>query len=832
MYCRNRLYMVLLLAALILSACQPVVAQPTAQQGEAEAMVVVDEFFAAWNSADKETMMALLTDDVVWSWLDSAKNFPVFLPEGRYGGEGKEEVGAMFDNNPIQWGYAGYPVWTEVRGDKVFTTEVWQSAYERETDIPLIVHSTYTIRDGKLAEWVWDCSPISSDLTTFTPNTLEVNRQLMASINDEIWNQGKLELIDERYAEDYVRHEPGYPDEMQGSAGLKQFIAALRAGFPDWNCAIEETLAVGDKVVVRYLCVGTHTGEWNGIPATGNPVEFTDTIIHKIADGKVVEDWSDYDSLGFMQGLGFELTPAQTTTGGTQPTVLVTGAHIRSPNGIKVGPDGNLYVASTNERAVLVVNPDTGEILKRYGHEAGVHGPDDVAIGPDGSIYWTDIFQGTVGRLAPDGSMSSQMVGVGVNPIVFSPDGRLFASIVVMGDALYELDPNLTASPKLLSEGQGWLNSFQFGPDGMLYAPGWDKSQVVRIDVNAEPVKIEVVAEGIPWPNAVKLDSQGSLYSNGARDQNTDGILRIDKETGAFEPIVFTPSGIDNFAFDANDRLFVTLLGEGTIAEVMDDGALRMLGPVGLVSPGGIVVMERPDGESIYVADVWMLHEFDSATGEFRRKVDNLGPNTVAVDGDNLLTSSLFGNSVLIWNPTTQELVAEYYDFNMPLNAVRFQGDLVVAELGTGSVVRASSADPAQRTTIADGFVKPMGLAAGDENMWVSDRDTGKVWQIIADGEAMEEPLLIAKGLYRPEGIVLAPDGRLLVAETGTDRLLAIDLATGAQSTIAKDLGFSPIYPEGMIPWGMMSGIAVSPSGMIYVTADEANVVYRIEPGQ
>lgn len=795
-------------------------------------MAVVDEFFAAWNSADKERMMVLLTDDVVWSWLDSAKNFPVFLPEGRYGGEGKEEVGAMFDNNPIQWGYAGYPVWTEARGDKVFTTEVWQNVYDRETDIPMIARSTYTIRDGKLAEWVWDCSPVSSNLWASTPNTLEANRQLMASINEEIWNQGNLDLIEERYAGDYVRHEAGYPDAMQGSAGLKQFIAALHAGFPDWNCSVEEMLAVDDKVVVYYRCTGTHTGEWNGLAPSGKQIEFTDIIIHKIADGKVVEDWSEYDSLGWMQQLGFELTLAQKASSAAQPTVLVTGAHIRSPNGIKVGPDGNLYVASTNERAVLVVNPDTGEILKRYGHEAGVHGPDDVAIGPDGSIYWTDIFQGTVGRLAPDGSMSSQMVGVGVNPIVFSPDGRLFASIVVMGDALYELDPNLTASPKLLSEGQGWLNSFQFGPDGMLYAPGWDKSQVVRIDVNAEPVKIEVVAEGIPWPNAVKLDSQGNLYSNGARDQNTDGILRIDKETGAFEPIVFSPSGIDNFAFDANDRLFISLLGEGTIAEVMDDGALRMLGPVGLVSPGGIVVMERPDGESIYVADVWMLHEFDSATGEFRRKVDKFGPNTVAVDGDNLLTSSLFENSVLIWNPTTQELVAEYYDFNMPLNAVRFQGDLVVAELGTGSVVRAVGADPAQRTTIADGFVKPMGLAANDENLWVSDRDTGKVWQIIADGEAMEEPLLVAQGLYRPEGMALAPDGRLLVTETGTGRLLAMDPKTGATSIMAENLGFSPIYPEGMIPWGMMSGVAVSPSGVIYVTGDEANVVYRIEPGK
>lgn len=828
---RNRLYAVFLIAALLLSACQPIVAQPVAQQAESEAMAVVDEFFAAWNNADKERMMALLTDDVVWSWLDSAKNFPVFLPEGRYGGEGKEEVGAMFDNNPIQWGYAGYPVWTEVRGDKVFTTEVWQSAYERETGIPLIVRATYTVRDGKLAEWVWDCSRISSDLTTFTPNTLEVNRQLMASINDEIWNQGKLELIDERYAEDYVRHEPGYPPELQGSAGLKQFIQAVRGGFPDWNCAIEEMLAVGDKVVVRYRCSGTHTGEWNGIPATGNRFEFTDTIIHRIADGKVVEDWSEYDSLGWMQQLGFQLTPPQATSGGVQPNVLVTGAHIRSPNGIKVGPDGKLYVASTNERAVLVVDPDTGEILKRYGHEAGVRGPDDVAVAPDGSIYWTDIFEGRVGRLGADGSMRSQMVDVGVNPIVFSSDGRLFAALAFLGDALYELDPNLIEPPRLLAENLGGLNSFQFGPDGKLYAPLMDKGQVVRIDVDAEPIEIEVVAEGL-WPVAVKLDSKGQLYANGDPNANPTGITRIDIATGELETVAVTPSGSDNFAFDANDRLFATLLAEGTITEVMDDGSLRMLGPVGMVSPGGVTIRQRADGESIFVADLWMLQEFDSATGEFLGKVDNLMPNTVVVDGDNLLITSWFGNAVFVWNSDAKELVEEYYDFNMPMNTIRFQGDLIVAELGTGSVVRASGADPAQRTTIADGFVKPMGLAADDENLWVSDRDTGKVWQIIADGEAMDEPLLVTQGLYRPEGMALAPDGRLLVAETGTDRLLAIDLATSAQSTIAQDLGFSPIYPDGMIPWGMMSGIAVSPSGTIYVTADEANVVYRIDPDQ
>ena len=227
-----------------------------------------------------------------------------------------------------------------------------------------------------------------------------------------------------------------------------------------------------------------------------------------------------------------------------------------------------------------------------------------------------------------------------------------------------------------------------------------------------------------------------------------------------------------------------------------------------------------------------MLQEFDSTTGEFRGKVDNLMPNTVVADGANLLITSWFGNGVFVWDPEAKELVEEYYDFNMPMNTVRFQGDLVVAEAGTGSVVRASAGDPTQRATLMAGLVKPIGLATDDENLWVSDRDTGKVWQPVANGEALKEPILTAEGLDRPEGLALAPDGRLLVAETGTGRLVAIDLETGASSAIAEGVGFSPVFPEGTIPWGMMSGITVSPSGMVYVTGDEANVVYRIEPGQ
>jgi sugar lactone lactonase YvrE len=248
--------------------------------------------------------------------------------------------------------------------------------------------------------------------------------------------------------------------------------------------------------------------------------------------------------------------------------------------------------------------------------------------------------------------------------------------------------------------------------------------------------------------------------------------------------------------------------------------------------PGGVAVLPRPDGESVFVGDFWMLREFDGATGELRRKVDHLGPATVAVDGQNLVLTNWFSNSVAVWDPQTQEVLEAYDDFNTPLNAVRFRGDLVVAELGTSSVVRASAADPTQRTTLAKDLAVPAGLAASSDDLWVSDRAMGEVWQLVAGGEVLMEPKLTASGLDRPEGMALTPDGRLLVAETGTGRLVAIDLATGALSIVAEGLGFNPGAPEGSAPTGIMSSVAVGPSGVLYVTGDLANVVYRIELGR
>jgi sugar lactone lactonase YvrE len=121
-----------------------------------------------------------------------------------------------------------------------------------------------------------------------------------------------------------------------------------------------------------------------------------------------------------------------------------------------------------------------------------------------------------------------------------------------------------------------------------------------------------------------------------------------------------------------------------------------------------------------------------------------------------------------------------------------------------------------------------MGFAATEDDLWVSDWATGCVWQLYDDGELLPSPRLVAWGLSNPEGLALDRDGNLLVVESGTGRLSRINLAAGSVEAVAEGLEvgylFIPSYP--MV---FFNGVAVGPSGAIYVTGDRANVLYRIE---
>ena len=206
------------------------------------------------------------------------------------------------------------------------------------------------------------------------------------------------------------------------------------------------------------------------------------------------------------------------------------------------------------------------------------------------------------------------------------------------------------------------------------------------------------------------------------------------------------------------------------------------------------------------------------------------GPLTVFADGSQLVLTSWAVNAVQVWDLRTETVLEDHRDFQVPINAIRFQGDLVVAELGTSRVVRARGDDPSVREVLAEGLRVPAGLAATEDDLWVGDWAAGIVWQVVADGETLVDPVLVARDLASPEGLALGPEENLLAVETGTDCLLSIDLETGRVSTVAEGLEAGAQGPPNCPPTWLFSGVAVGRSGTIYVAGDRGGIVTAIIP--
>jgi steroid delta-isomerase-like uncharacterized protein len=125
--------------------------------------------------------------------------------------------------------------------------------------------------------------------------------------------EGNLDTLEdalaEVYAEDIVVHEPD--EDVRGVEGLKQFVTMIRSALPDLRITLEEDIAEGDKVVSRWRAQGTHQGELMGIAPTSNQVIITGITIHRIEEGKIVEEWENWDALGLMQQIGAIPSPEE-----------------------------------------------------------------------------------------------------------------------------------------------------------------------------------------------------------------------------------------------------------------------------------------------------------------------------------------------------------------------------------------------------------------------------------------------------------------------------------------------------------------------------------------
>lgn len=130
------------------------------------------------------------------------------------------------------------------------------------------------------------------------------NKQLVRRFYDEVWQKGNVDVADDVFADDYVRHDLRSTDAAPGPDGQKQIARAFRAAFPDLRFEVEILIADGDYVAARWTAHGTHSGRWGDVDATGRFVTLSGVNLFRFESGRVAELWNHRDDLGLQEQLG------------------------------------------------------------------------------------------------------------------------------------------------------------------------------------------------------------------------------------------------------------------------------------------------------------------------------------------------------------------------------------------------------------------------------------------------------------------------------------------------------------------------------------------------
>ncbi len=509
-------------------------------------------------------------------------------------------------------------------------------------------------------------------------------------------------------------------------------------------------------------------------------------------------------------------------------TKLVPGSAFHGVHGLGIDKSGRLFAGSVAGAALYEVDRNKGTAKIAIPSPEGM--ADDIAFAPDGTMAWTAFLTGDLYSRKGDGPVKKLASGLpGINSLAFRKDGRLYATQVFLGDALYEIDVEGVKPPRKIMEKMGGLNGFEFGPDDKLYGPLWFKGQVARVDV--DKAELSVVADGFKIPAAVNFDSKGNLF---VVDTALGQLVRVDTKSGAKKLVAQLKPSLDNLAIDDKDRIFISNMADNGIQEVdPDTGAAKQVIIGKLALPGGIGVVSDGAKDTIYVADVFAYRTVDGATGEVsepaRMHADGVTleyPMSATASGENVLLSSWFTGTVQLIDRKTGKTREMLHGFKAPHDAIKLgDGSILVNELGSKSLVRASGEHGKDRTVVTGGLEGPVGMVAGPGSaVYLTEAFAGQVSKVEADGKKT----VIAKELKGPEGIALAPDGKLIVAEVGAKRILSIDPANGAVTEIAGNLPIGLPAAPGGLPSNIPTGVGVGASGVIYFSSDVENAIYKV----
>lgn len=508
--------------------------------------------------------------------------------------------------------------------------------------------------------------------------------------------------------------------------------------------------------------------------------------------------------------------------------LIVAPSNFKGVHGLAVDKQGRLLAGSVVGMSITQVDVKTGKGTILVDAPQGQ--ADDIAIGPKGEMAWTSFLQGVV-RIRDNDSSPIRVIAKdlpGINSLAFDQQsGKLYASQVFLGDALWEIDVSAVLPPRLIKKDLGGFNGFEVGADGWIVAPLWFKGQIVKL--NPVDGAMKIVNSEFKVPAAANYDSKGNIW---AIDTKTGGLFRINAGDGKRTLVAQLETGLDNLALDKNDNIYVSNMVDNGVQLVNPaTGNVTQITKGGMAAPGGLKLSE--DGKTLYVAHLFGLRAVDTASGKLsdiaRMHGDPIEyPFAVNLSKDHYVMSSWFTSTVQLLNRKDKSTKAMAHGLAAPMDAIELaDGRVLVLELAAGALTQLSGADLHDKKQVLTGLQGPTQMIMGkDGGLYITELSG----RLIRVDTANWSQKTIAEGLAAPEGLAQAPSGKFIVAEAAKRQLTEVDPANGNKRVIASDLPIGFEAGPGLPPPYLTTGVAVAADGTVYFSADRDNGIYKIKP--